>query len=34
MKEMGLKSGTDSTEYAWFVWDKMNIVRGNYIEVL
>ena len=34
MKEMGLKSGTDSTEYAWFVWDKMNIVQGNNIEVL
>lgn len=34
MKEMGLKSGTDSTEYAWFIWDKLNIVQGKHIEVL
>lgn len=34
MKEMGLKSGSDSTEYAWFIWDKLNIVKGKYIEIL
>lgn len=34
IKEMGLNSGTDSTEYAWFIWDKLNIIKGKYIEVL
>jgi len=34
MKEMGLKSGSDSTEYAWFIWDKLNIVKGKHIEVI
>lgn len=34
MKEMGLKSGTDSTEYAWFIWDKLGIINGNKIEVI
>jgi hypothetical protein len=34
MKEMGLKSGSDSTEYAWFIWDKLGIVNGKHIEIL
>jgi hypothetical protein len=34
MKEMGLKSGSDSTEYAWFIWDKLNIVKGKHIEII
>lgn len=33
-KELGLEKGTDSTEYAWFIWDKLDIVKGNHIEVL
>lgn len=33
-KELGLGGGTDSTEYAWFIWDKLNMVNGNNIEVL
>ncbi len=33
-RELGLGSGSDSTEYAWFVWDKLNIVSGNNIEIL
>lgn len=33
-KELGLGGGTDSTEYAWFIWDKLNIVRGNHIEII
>lgn len=33
-KELGYKGGTDSTEYAWFIWDKLNIIKGNLIEVL
>lgn len=33
-RELGLGGGTDSTEYAWFIWDKLNIVYGNSIEVL
>lgn len=28
------KSSTDSSEYAWFIWDKLDIVRGKHIEVL
>ena len=34
MKEVGLKSGSDSTEYAWFIWDKSEIVNGKNIEIL
>ncbi len=34
MKEVGLKSGSDSTEYAWFIWDKSGIVNGKNIEIL
>lgn len=34
MKEIGLKEGTDSTEYAWFIWDKLGIVNGKHIEIL
>lgn len=33
-KELGLGGGTDSTEYAWFIWDKLNIVEGKNLEVL
>ena len=33
-RELGLGSGSDSTEYAWFIWDKLNIVSGNSIEIL
>lgn len=33
-KELGLEGGTDSTEYAWFIWDKLDIVSGKHIEVL
>jgi hypothetical protein len=33
-KELGLEGGTDSQEYAWFIWDGMGIVKGNHIEVL
>ena len=33
-KELGLGSGTDATEYGWFIWDKLNIIEGNHIEVL
>ena len=33
-RELGLGNGSDSTEYAWFVWDKLNIVKGNNIEIL
>ena len=34
MKEMGLKAGSDSTEYTWFIWDNLNIVNGKHIEIL
>lgn len=34
MKELGIKSGTDSTEYAWFIWDKPGIVNGKHLEIL
>lgn len=34
MKEMGLKSGSDSTEYAWFIWDRLGIVNGKHLEIL
>lgn len=34
MKEMGLKAGSDSTEYAWFIWDGLGIVKGKHIEIL
>ena len=33
-RELGLGGGSDSTEYAWFIWDKLNIVKGNNIEIL
>jgi hypothetical protein len=33
-EELELKLGTDSTEYAWFIWDKLNIVKGRHIEVI
>jgi hypothetical protein len=22
-----VKAGTDATEYAWFVWDRVNLIR-------
>lgn len=34
LKELGIKGGTDSTEYAWFIWDKLGIVNGKHIEIL
>ena len=34
MREMGLQTGSDSTEYAWFIWDKLDIVKGKHIEVI
>ena len=33
-KELGLEKGTDATEYAWFVWDRLNIVKGKHIQVI
>lgn len=33
-RELGLGNGSDSTEYAWFIWDRLNIVSGNLIEIL
>ncbi len=33
-EELGLSLGTDSTEYAWFIWDKLGIVNGRNIEVV
>ena len=33
-KELGLSGGTDSTEYCWFIWDKLNIVKGKHLEIL
>lgn len=33
-RELNLGNGSDSTEYAWFIWDKLNIVNGSNIEVL
>jgi hypothetical protein len=33
-KELDLTLGTDSTEYAWFIWDKLNIVKGKHIMVI
>jgi hypothetical protein len=33
-RELNLKLGTDSTEYAWFIWDKLGIVNGKHIEIL
>ena len=32
-KELGLGGGTDSTEYCWFIWDKLNIVEGKHLEI-
>lgn len=33
-KELGLEKGTDSTEYCWYIWDRLNIVYGRHIEIL
>lgn len=33
-REAGFGNGTDSTEYAWFIWDKLNIIKGNNLEIL
>ena len=32
-KELGLGGGSDSTEYAWFIWDKLGIVEGKHLEI-
>jgi len=32
-KELGLGGGTDSTEYAWFIWDKLGIIKGKHLEI-
>lgn len=36
LKELNIKSksSTDASEYAWFIWDKLNIVKGKHIESL
>lgn len=34
LKELGLKGGTDATEYGWFIWDGLGIVEGKHIEVI
>ena len=34
LKELGIKGTGDATEYAWFIWDRLNIVIGKHIEIL
>lgn len=33
-RELGLGTGTDSTEYAWFIWDNLGCVNAKTLEVL
>lgn len=33
-RELNLGVGSDSAEYAWFIWDRLNIINGRNIEIV